>query len=129
MINDSWSVYQEYIRIVKGPGWVSWVSISLLISVQVMISQWWDQTTWRVLAWAWDLLRILSLLPSLALSHSLFLCPSPAYGLSVSISQKNCKKLKKGVYKSYKYLCAPSWTNQIYKAKISTSQRKEIVGQ
>ena len=46
------------------PGWLSWLSVWLLISAQVMISGSWDRAPHRALPWAWTLLGILSLPPS-----------------------------------------------------------------
>ena len=74
---------------VGAPGWLSWLSIQLLISVQVMISPSWDGAPGCALCWAWSLLKIL------------FLCPSPActYALSHSLSKEK-KKLVDNLLRS-----------------------------
>ena len=41
--------------------WLSWLSIQLLVSPQVMTSWVWDGAPRRVLCWVWSLLKILSL--------------------------------------------------------------------
>jgi len=53
------------------PGWLSWLSVWLLISTQGMISGFWDRAL--PLCWTWSLLKILSLSaspPQLVLSLS-----------------------------------------------------------
>ena len=52
-------------------GWLSRVSVRLLVSAQVMIPGLWDRAPHRALCWAWNLPEILSL--SISLSLSLFL--------------------------------------------------------
>ena len=43
------------------PGWLSWLSLQLLISAQVMILELWDWAPSWALHWAWTLLRVLFL--------------------------------------------------------------------
>lgn len=45
------------------PGWLNWLFIWLLVSVQGMFSGWWNWALCRALPWAWSLLRILSPFP------------------------------------------------------------------
>ena len=51
----------------RGPGWLSQLSVQLLIYAQVVIPESWDQVLRLALHWAWRLLGILSL----------SFCPSP----------------------------------------------------
>ena len=59
--------------------WLSWLSVLLLISVQVMVSQLWDQA----LHWA-PMLRAQSLLGILSLPFSPLSLPLPACVFSLS---------------------------------------------
>ena len=63
------------------PGWLSWLSIRLLIWAQVMISRSWDRAPRWTPSRAWSLLGILSF--------------SPAWSLSFKINKINLKKLPK----------------------------------
>ena len=81
----------------RAPGWLSQLSIWLLISVQVMISQF-----MRSSPESGSTLTELSLLEilSLSLSLSLSLCPSPA---SLSQNKETLKKRKKRKISQYKF--------------------------
>ena len=44
------------------PGWLSWLSIQLLVLAQVKTSGWWDRAQHQAPCWAWNLLEIQKLL-------------------------------------------------------------------
>ena len=60
------------------PGWLSWLSVQLLISTQVMIPGSWDLAPGWAPSWACTLLKILS--------PSLYPPPSLSFSLSLSLS-------------------------------------------
>ena len=79
-------LHQEYLlkmHIPGAPGWLSCLSVQLLISVQVMIPGLWDQALCWALRCMWSLLGILSL--------SLSLCSSPNLS-SLSLSRRKFLK-------------------------------------
>ena len=57
------------------PGWLSQLSIQLLISAQVMTTKLWDEAPCWALHWVWSLFKIPPPPPSLLLSLSLSLSP------------------------------------------------------
>ena len=97
-------------------GWLSWLSVWLLISAQVMISWSWDQAPHWVLCWLWSLLGILSL--SLSLSLPLRWCKHVracvcvclcarvrAHAHALALSQIKLKKKKEILY--FRFI--PGW--------------------
>ena len=69
-------------KVVSGaPGWLSRLSVWLVISAQVMVSGLWDQPLSQALHWEWNLLKILSV----------SLCPFP---LVLSLSHSPLSKQK-----------------------------------
>ena len=73
------SIFKKYIHAVWEPGWLSWLSIRLLVLSQVMISQLIHGAPWWGLYWVWSLRGILSLAPSL--------CPSLAHSHALSLAR------------------------------------------
>ena len=73
------------------PGWLSWLSVRVLILARVMIPGLWDWALSGTPRWVWSLLRILSLPPSLRP------CSEPALSLSLS----KVKILKKCISPGY----------------------------
>ena len=67
----------------EASGWLSWLSVQLLISAWGMIPGSWDWALCWAPCWVWSLLGILSFSPS---------APHPTYMLSVSLSLKKKKK-------------------------------------
>ena len=58
-------------------GWLSWLSIGLLILAQVMNPRSWERAPHQALCWAWNLLKIFSLYSTFCLSPLLIHTLSP----------------------------------------------------
>ena len=87
------------------PGWLSGLSVQLLISAQVMIPGLWDWAPCWALHWAWSLLKV---------PPTLSLCPSPtrlnasARALYLSLKKKKKDKIRHSASFLYKILVPES---------------------
>ena len=88
------SKYKLSLKSVGVPGWLSWLSVRLLILAQVMISHLMSSSTASGSALAvWSLLGFLSP-PSLSASFFSFPSSSCAHALSLSLKINKLKKIK-----------------------------------
>ena len=82
---------------IGAPGWLSRLSIRILISAQAVISWLWDRAPHQALHWAWSLLGILSPSPSAPPSVCSCVCAS-ALSLNKKINLKNKRCSLEGIY-------------------------------